>query len=55
MVTLFGAKKKRFRRKISVCFVRANLNLNSDFVASYKIDIFFDRRKFVEFKRNLEN
>lgn len=40
-VTPFGAKKKRLRRKISLCFVGANLNLTSGFVANYKINIVF--------------
>lgn len=41
MVKLFGAKKKRLRGKIALCYVRANLNVNSDFVANFKINIFF--------------
>lgn len=45
MVKLFGAKKKRLRGKVALWYVRANLNLNCDFVANFKLNIAFRLEK----------
>lgn len=54
MVFLFGAKKKRPTRKISVCYMSIYSNLSSYIVANYKVNVVFRLEEISWVQKNLK-